>query len=571
MSVDSAAPLLVYDLRRKRSSATTAWQSALSDAGGVLPIVLVGSTPFYLDVTPGASQQYLLSSGQIVRGQGNAVIRAINGDSTSTSGSGLYVSAVSADRTRVFLEYLNVEGENGSGWGDGNDHAYSFVSNYQTLVSRFVANGTGTLRDFGVRFNRFAYLDGFPSQVIAELDKVFGGYFDFNTLYRVNRALNCSAPYSSISFNKFEESQVAEFAAQMMVLIGNVAKKHYGGFSCGASGVADGRYYGQIVALNGLDEQSQTNAGSQIITTDGTLIPLIVGNWLRRARLKGMILGGSGAVYGSPLIRVALNAVVSAGNVAGNPSGRIAVDVYQDYADVDLNTVYNDPADAGTWETQYGLRVQSNYGGYDRNRLDGTTWHVQFDGTAGGTRAIQNYWGAGNIYDPAKVSFIQPPTGQSYFLDGSFMRFNRNGVTGQLPTQSVAYRGLRASVQDSVSGKGDAEFKGVIAPSGNYVWQAQGEALVRTITNASFTATRYDRMLFFSTGAVGRTLTLPAVASSENVEIVVKKIDSGIGKVTLDGNGAETIDGAATYDLAAQYKYVRIKCDGAAWYIVGNN
>lgn len=52
--------------------------------------------------------------------------------------------------------------------------------------------------------------------------------------------------------------------------------------------------------------------------------------------------------------------------------------------------------------------------------------------------------------------------------------------------------------------------------------------------------------------------------------ITVKKIDATANTVTITPNGAETIDGAATYVLAAQWKGVHI-IDAAAglWEIMG--
>lgn len=57
--------------------------------------------------------------------------------------------------------------------------------------------------------------------------------------------------------------------------------------------------------------------------------------------------------------------------------------------------------------------------------------------------------------------------------------------------------------------------------------------------------------------AVGRILT-------------VKKIDSSANTVTLDGSGAETIDGAATYVLTAQWESVTVMAsqETGKWYVI---
>jgi hypothetical protein len=47
---------------------------------------------------------------------------------------------------------------------------------------------------------------------------------------------------------------------------------------------------------------------------------------------------------------------------------------------------------------------------------------------------------------------------------------------------------------------------------------------------------------------------------------VIKNIN--IGVVTIDGSGAETIDGAVTYDLATKYLSINIYSTGTEWIIL---
>ena len=65
--------------------------------------------------------------------------------------------------------------------------------------------------------------------------------------------------------------------------------------------------------------------------------------------------------------------------------------------------------------------------------------------------------------------------------------------------------------------------------------------------------------------------TLPA-ATGSGQEYVIKKVDSGTGTVAVTPNGTDTIDGAVSFTLSAQYKYVRL-IDGAsgAWSVIGSN
>ncbi len=59
---------------------------------------------------------------------------------------------------------------------------------------------------------------------------------------------------------------------------------------------------------------------------------------------------------------------------------------------------------------------------------------------------------------------------------------------------------------------------------------------------------------------------LPTAASSTGRIYVIKKIDASGNAVTVDPNGAETIDGAASKALSSQFDSVRIISDGTEWW-----
>tara|TARA_Y100000296_G_scaffold32758_1_gene37929 strand:+ start:720 stop:1154 length:435 start_codon:yes stop_codon:yes gene_type:complete len=54
--------------------------------------------------------------------------------------------------------------------------------------------------------------------------------------------------------------------------------------------------------------------------------------------------------------------------------------------------------------------------------------------------------------------------------------------------------------------------------------------------------------------------------ANEGRRIVVKNI--GTNTVTVDPSGSETIDGASTKDLTAQYESLQLVSDGANWWII---
>jgi hypothetical protein len=62
------------------------------------------------------------------------------------------------------------------------------------------------------------------------------------------------------------------------------------------------------------------------------------------------------------------------------------------------------------------------------------------------------------------------------------------------------------------------------------------------------------------------TVTLPTAADNADRPITVKVTHIG-GKVTLDGEGAETIDGELTQVFQNKNDFMTVYCDGTGWYI----
>lgn len=65
------------------------------------------------------------------------------------------------------------------------------------------------------------------------------------------------------------------------------------------------------------------------------------------------------------------------------------------------------------------------------------------------------------------------------------------------------------------------------------------------------------------------TVTLPTAVGIADREYLIK--NTGSGTITIATTSSQTIDGSTTQSLATQYKYIRVKSDGAAWYIIANN
>lgn len=96
---------------------------------------------------------------------------------------------------------------------------------------------------------------------------------------------------------------------------------------------------------------------------------------------------------------------------------------------------------------------------------------------------------------------------------------------------------------------------------------AVGAGAIATVsTNTTLDGTNAVVLVDASGGPV--TITLPAAAGVTRRHYVIKKIDSSANAVTIDGDAAETIDGSATQDLAAQYESMDLVCNGTAWFII---
>lgn len=96
-----------------------------------------------------------------------------------------------------------------------------------------------------------------------------------------------------------------------------------------------------------------------------------------------------------------------------------------------------------------------------------------------------------------------------------------------------------------------------------------GPVYARTRAITASDSVRPDDYLVLCDATAGAiVLTLPAAAASQGRQVVAKKTDASVNAVTVEGDGAELIDGAANTPLAAQYDSVTVLCDGAAWWIV---
>ena len=88
---------------------------------------------------------------------------------------------------------------------------------------------------------------------------------------------------------------------------------------------------------------------------------------------------------------------------------------------------------------------------------------------------------------------------------------------------------------------------------------------VRSVSSDT-TLTAADYMLGVDTTAANRTITLPVVATVPGQAFVVKKV-AGANNVILEGDGAETIDGAANQTITTLWASLTVRSTGTTWWV----
>lgn len=189
----------------------------------------------------------------------------------------------------------------------------------------------------------------------------------------------------------------------------------------------------------------------------------------------------------------------------------------------------------------------------------------------------------GFTHDGSNLNMNEAGATRTRFLPGGSVHFGITGGSVGIGTSTPAnkldieggaaigatYSGTSAAPANGLLVEGNV---GVATTSPNSRLQVFG-AIATTVATFFANVTLSDAASVAQVDAAGaaRTITLPAAAGINGRQYTLKKIDATANTVTVDPTGAETIDGAATYVLSVQWKYVVLVSNGANWIIVGNN
>ena len=159
---------------------------------------------------------------------------------------------------------------------------------------------------------------------------------------------------------------------------------------------------------------------------------------------------------------------------------------------------------------------------------------------------------------------------------------------GLLRTKAVPPAGLKAVISDLINGAPinrntlnklsdaiNAAVGMIPGPSdidARIALSRSGIAGPRSGKSATYAVVAGDdgKTIEVNANAAARTVNLPDLAAADNgFTVTVIKTDSSANAVTVDGNAADTINGAATYVLKTRWESVILKWTGSVWIAIG--
>ena len=102
------------------------------------------------------------------------------------------------------------------------------------------------------------------------------------------------------------------------------------------------------------------------------------------------------------------------------------------------------------------------------------------------------------------------------------------------------------------------------------VFRGNASTMAVNAVAGNYTATAADEVILVNASSGNITVTLPSTSVvSTGKSYRIKKTDGTANFVTLDGDGAETVDGSATIALNTNQGGWVVVSDGSNWHVVG--
>ena len=109
------------------------------------------------------------------------------------------------------------------------------------------------------------------------------------------------------------------------------------------------------------------------------------------------------------------------------------------------------------------------------------------------------------------------------------------------------------SVVTSGTIKSNGMISNLVSKTSAYTVQTSDEIITGDATSATF------------------TISLPTAVGIAGQTFTIKRLNAGVNSVSIGTTSSQTIDGAPSLVLNAQYKYLKVVSNGANWLIIANN
>lgn len=133
--------------------------------------------------------------------------------------------------------------------------------------------------------------------------------------------------------------------------------------------------------------------------------------------------------------------------------------------------------------------------------------------------------------------------------------FTRPAGVGSLPVERIRISGAGLVAIGTINATSKLHVDGPIA-------------LAYASTAIDLTLDNTHSTVEVDTSGGNRIITLPTAVGIAGRAYTVKRATAGVNTLTVDGNGAETIDGALTVLLPNQWDVLRVQSNGATWLVI---
>lgn len=153
-------------------------------------------------------------------------------------------------------------------------------------------------------------------------------------------------------------------------------------------------------------------------------------------------------------------------------------------------------------------------------------------------------------------------------IDGTVLVVKKTGAAGVITVEGDGTETIDGALNFTLTRQ--YESASVISDGTNWVRIDSTRHGIVQSKSDTYTALVSDDLIL-ATGNSAFTITLPVAATANGKTLTFKKTGTAAGPITIDGDSAETIDGAANVILYFQYETVALYCDGTSWHIVARD